>query len=191
MFKFIVSIIAIGILGAVAPNVASAEVECPEDRTLIQSVGGPLCVGDYYLDLVAGGANMDDPATCEFGYYQGHCAPDPNRVVESAGPTPGAECPDDRVAIDSVRGPICVAEVYLDSDIYDDPATCEHGFLQGHCLTAAPYSPYAPSGDDAEVDEHVEVVSVSVSEPVADPEPDDDGDDLIAYVVGLFEFWST
>lgn len=46
---------------------------CGPDRTLVMSVGGPLCVGIVYLD----GTWNDDPATCSHGYYQGSCAPAP------------------------------------------------------------------------------------------------------------------
>lgn len=59
------------------PATASAQDElpvCGPDRTLVMSVGGPLCVGDIYLD----GSWNDDPRDCVYGYYQGSCAPAPS-----------------------------------------------------------------------------------------------------------------
>lgn len=50
---------------------------CSPGYTLVQSVGGPLCVGTVYLD-----GDWTDPATCLWGYYQGSCAPEPHPRVD-------------------------------------------------------------------------------------------------------------
>jgi hypothetical protein len=50
---------------------AAQEAVCPGGTVPVMSAGGPLCVGEIYLD----GTWNDDPRDCLYGYYQGSCAP--------------------------------------------------------------------------------------------------------------------
>jgi len=44
-------------------------------------------------------------------------------------------CSEGYALVESVGGPLCVNPIYLDGTWQDDPATCEHGYYQGSCVT--------------------------------------------------------
>lgn len=46
-------------------------------------------------------------------------------------------CPDGMTPIDSIGGPVCVADQWLTPD-HQDPAECTNGYYQGSCLPPRP-----------------------------------------------------
>lgn len=68
-------------LAAILPFTASAddvdEHGCPAGTTWTETAGVPLCLAPIWLD----GTWHDDPRDCQWGYYQGSCAPEPTQPV--------------------------------------------------------------------------------------------------------------
>lgn len=95
-FITIAAVSAIAGLG-LSTSASAQDAGCPADTTPVASAGGPLCVEDHYLHPPAG-VVFADPALCQWGYYQGSCAPEPAPAVDLGEAAYAFQTPDPAIA---------------------------------------------------------------------------------------------